>query len=529
MDQYYILVILLMIIAAVDLVVGVSNDAVNFLNSAVGSKVASRNVILFIAALGILVGASFSSGMMSLPRTGIFNPEFFTFSEVMVIFMAVMITDIILLDIYNSLGMPTSTTVSIVFELLGAAVVTSVLILFTKNNPSGQELFDMINHDKAVQVISGIFLSVAIAFTIGLIVQWLSRLVFTFRPSKKRAYFSIVFGSVAMTIIVYFLLIKGAKDAIFMTAELKLAVKQNGLLISAYVFLIGIIVSFLSLKVFKYNPLKLVVLMGTFSLAMAFAGNDLVNFVGVPISGFQSYEIWKSSGIPAELFTMESLAIDIPAPSNLLYISGIIMVLTLWFSEKSRRVTETEIKLSSQGKVDEKFKPHKLSYKIVGLTTWFAMRTMRIIPRRWMTNMNLRFRTISDNSYESPAFDLVRASVNLMVASVLIAFASSLRLPLSTTYVSFMVAMGSSLADRAWGEGSAPYRVAGVLNVIGGWFLTALVAFFGAGLVAVLIYFGGFWVAVLLFLLAFGFLLKSNFPKSFAKVVKQEKKKKNKR
>ncbi len=519
MDQYYILVILLLILAAVDLVVGVSNDAVNFLNSAIGSKVASRNVILVTAAFGILVGASFSSGMMSLPRTGIFNPEYFTFSDVMVIFMAVMITDVILLDLYNSLGMPTSTTVSIIFELLGAAVATSALILFSKGEINSAEIFEMINHEKAVQVIVSIFLSVALAFTIGAIVQWLSRLLFTFRGNRLRPYFSIVFGATAMTIIVYFLLIKGAKDAIFMTTDLKVVIKENAILISAYVFAIGLVISAISQKFWKYDPLKIVVLMGTFSLAMAFAGNDLVNFVGVPISGFQSYEIWKLSGVGADQFLMKSLAIDVAAPSTLLYISGIIMVLTLWFSEKARRVTETEVKLGAHGSVNEKFKPHKMAYAVVSATERIANGVIDIIPRKWNTNVNWRFRLLADTNDNRPAFDLVRASVNLMVASVLIAFASSLRLPLSTTYVSFMVAMGTSLADRAWGSGSAPYRVAGVLNVIGGWFLTALGAFVGAGLIAVVIYFGGFWVTLLLFLIAFGLLIKSNFPKSYRRMI----------
>lgn len=300
-----------------------------------------------------------------------------------------------------------------------------------------------------------------------------------------------------------------------MTDELKASIAANAWTISICSFISGLIINYISSKFFKYNPLKIVVLLGTFSLAMAFAGNDLVNFVGVPISGFQSYEFWQASGQNADEFMMNSLASDIPAPSILLYLSGLVMVFTLWFSAKAKRVTETEVKLGAQGKVDEKFKPHGLAIKLVNSSNRVKIKLIKNIPRRWNANVNWRFRGLYLNTANPPAFDLVRASVNLMVASVLIAFASSLRLPLSTTYVSFMVAMGSSLADRAWGDGSAPYRVAGVINVIGGWFLTAFGAFFGAAIIAILLFFGGFWLGLALFMVAFGLMVRSNLPRFY--------------
>jgi len=437
----------------------------------------------------------------------------------MIIFMAVMITDILLLDLFNSLGMPTSTTVSIVFEMLGASVVTGLLAI-SANPEVASSIWEVINYTKASQIIAGIFLSVGVAFSIGAIVQFFTRLLFTFRYEKRLKKYGAFFAGFAISIIVYFMLVKGIKGAAFVTPEVAESVNNNGLLIVAITFFSSVILVFFLERVFKINPLKIVVLLGTFSLAMAFAGNDLVNFIGVPITGYQSYLMWVDSGLAAEEFMMSKLAKSVSAPPLMLYGAGVIMVLTLWFSAKAKKVTETSVNLGSQGKVDERFRPNLLSRGIVNSANSFAGFFNGMIPRKATTVVNWRFRSLREDFTDRPAFDLVRASVNLMIASILIAFASSLKLPLSTTYVSFMVAMGASLADRAWGEGSAPYRVAGVLNVIGGWFLTAFGAFTAAGVVALCIYFGGFWVAIILFLVACFILIRSNVPFALKKVTK---------
>jgi len=517
MDYYLILVIALLFLAVADLMVGVSNDAVNFLTSAIGSKVASRNIILGIAAAGVFVGAAFSSGMMEVARKGIFNPSFFSFSDVMIIFLAVMITDILLLDLFNSFGLPTSTTVSIVFELLGASVVTGLLAI--SNNPEiASSIWEVINYDKASQIIAGIFLSIGVAFSVGALVQFLTRLLFTFHVSNRIHKYGPPFAGFAIAIIVYFMLIKGIKGAAFVTDSMARSVEASGWTIVLIVFAASTVIMFFLQRSLNIHPLKVVVLLGTFSLAMAFAGNDLVNFIGVPITGYQSYNLWVDSGLAADEFMMSTLATKVSTPPLLLFGAGIIMVLTLWFSAKAKKVTDTSVNLGSQGAVDERFNPNMLSRGIVKSANSFATFFNKIVPRKTTTTINWRFRSLRVQDADRPAFDLVRASVNLMIASILIAFASSLKLPLSTTYVSFMVAMGASLADRAWGEGSAPYRIAGVLNVIGGWFLTAAGAFTAAGLVALCIYFGGFWVTIVLFILAFAILLKSNLPKAIKKI-----------
>ncbi len=517
MEPYFYLVLALLILAVADLIVGVSNDAVNFLNSAIGSEVASRKVIFSIAAAGIFVGASFSSGMMEVARKGIFNPSFFSFEAVMVIFMAVMITDILVLDIFNSLGMPTSTTVSIVFELLGASVVTGLLMIGSSEATAGLSILDVINYEKAIEIIAGIFLSVAVAFTVGAVVQWFCRLLFTFHFERRLKKYGALFGGFAIAIIIYFLLVKGVKGASFITDEVASGIVSNGVPIFFGSFAIGTVLLFLLQRTANINPLKIVVLLGTFSLAMAFAGNDLVNFIGVPITGVQSYTMWLDSELAPSAFNMGALARAVQTPGYMLYIAGIIMVLTLWFSAKAKRVTDTEVKLGSQGSVGERFSPNLVSRGIVKYGERIGAGISNFLSRRTRTVINWRFRSIADARENVPAFDLVRASVNLMLASVLIALASSLKLPLSTTYVSFMVAMGTSLADRAWGSGSAVYRVAGVVNVIGGWFLTAFGAFAAAGLVALVIYYGGPWVALALFFVALLILAKSNLPGLFKK------------
>ncbi len=517
MEPYFYLVIALLILAVADLVVGVSNDAVNFLNSAIGSKVASRKTIFAIAAIGVFVGAAFSSGMMEVARKGIFVPEYFSFEDVMVIFMAVMITDILILDLFNSLGMPTSTTVSIVFELLGASVVTGLLMIANNESKAALSILEVINYQKAGEIISGIFLSIAVAFSVGAFVQWVSRMIFTFHIKDRIKTYGAPFAGIAISIIVYFLLVKGLKGASFISDDFAKNVADKGLLILVVTFVVATIVTFILQRLWKINPLKIIVLLGTFSLAMAFAGNDLVNFIGVPITGYLSYDLWLASGLEASQFEMSALANAVKTPGPMLYVAGVIMVLTLWFSAKAQKVTDTELKLSSQQSVNERFKPNRLSHGIVKAANSLSDSIQKILSRKTNVYINWRFRLLPMDDSDKPSFDLVRASVNLMIASVLIAFASSLKLPLSTTYVSFMVAMGSSLADRAWGSGSAPQRVAGVLNVIGGWFMTAAGAFLAAGLMALLIYYGGPYLALVLFLIALVVLIRSNLPKALKK------------
>ena len=500
MDFYLIAVVVLFALAISDLMVGVSNDAVNFLNSAIGSKVASRRTIMVVASLGIFIGATFSSGMMEIARKGIFNPEHFFLAEIMVIFLAVMITDIILLDLFNTFGMPTSTTVSIVFELLGAAVVVA-LIKISAAGEGFVELARYINTEKALLIIAGIVLSVVVAFTIGVIVQYVSRLLFSFGYQKRMKRVGAVWAGFALTALSYFLVIKGIKGASFVSDTFVGWINANTTVILLILFAAWTLVA-QALIWLRVNILSLIVLLGTFALAMAFAGNDLVNFIGVPIAGFESFMAWTGSGVAADAFTMESLTEPVRTDSLLLLAAGLIMVLTLWFSKKARSVTETEVNLGRQNEGHERFTPNGLSRMIVRVSRDGGRLLTALIPRRWLRAAEANFTPVErapSKDPDPPAFDLVRASVNLTVASMLIALATSLKLPLSTTYVSFMVAMGASLADRAWDRESAVYRVAGVLNVIGGWFLTAVVAFSVSGLFALLIHtFGALAVAALL-------------------------------
>ncbi|MCB9266276.1 MAG: inorganic phosphate transporter [Lewinellaceae bacterium] len=503
MPEYYlIIVILLFVLAISDLIVGVSNDAVNFLNSAIGSKVAPRHVIMIVASLGIFVGATFSSGMMEVARKGIFNPEYFVFAEVMVIFLAVMLTDIILLDLFNTFGMPTSTTVSIVFELLGAAVAVSLLKIAAAGD-SFSTLAEYINSSSALAIISGIFISVGIAFVVGTFLQYLSRLLFTFQYERRMDWIGSLWSGLAFTFLTYFLIIKGIKGASFVSEDFINWVKDNTLLLIIISFAFWSIVMQAILMIFKINILRIVVLFGTFSLAMAFAGNDLVNFIGVPIAGFESFNAWSASGAGAEDFGMEVLGHPVRTKTFLLLLAGGVMILTLWFSRKAQSVTETEVNLGRQDEGSERFQPNALSRGIVRYSRQISIGMQKLVPYSWMEKAEESFQPVveevkKEGEDDPAAFDLVRASVNLTVASMLIAFATSLKLPLSTTYVSFMVAMGTSLADRAWGRDSAVYRVAGVLNVIAGWFLTAFIAFSVSALFAWAIYsFGGWAIGVL--------------------------------
>ena len=499
------MIVALAVLAIADLVVGVSNDAVNFLNSAIGSKAISFKSIMIIASLGIFIGAVFSSGMMEVARKGIFDPGQFYFEEIMIVFMAVMITDILLLDFFNTLGLPTSTTVSIVFELLGAAVVMSLIKIGANETETWADLGKYINTAKATEIILGILLSVVIAFTVGAVVQWLSRLVFTFHYEKRIKNFGALFGGVALTAIGYFIFMKGLKGTPYY-GDFKEVVEGNELYFVGGSFIFWTLFSFLFMKLFKKSILIIVIAVGTFGLALAFSGNDLVNFIGVPMAAFHSYEAWLASGEAASTFSMDVLSEKVPAEPFLLFIAGGVMVLTLWFSKKARSVAETEIGLSRQGEGHEKFQPNMLSRVVVKGTSRVAQGLNYILPKATTKNINSRFEKPvvelpKHRTYELPAFDMIRASINLVVAGVLISIATSMKLPLSTTYVTFMVAMGTSLADRAWGRESAVYRVAGVLNVIGGWFFTAFSAFVAAGTLAYLIYLGkGVAIAILLML-----------------------------
>jgi phosphate/sulfate permease len=496
MDNIYILMIAaLAILAIADLVVGVSNDAVNFLNSAIGSKAVSFKTIMIVASLGVAFGALSSSGMMEVARKGIFMPSEFYFNEIMIIFMAVMITDILLLDFFNTLGMPTSTTVSIVFELLGAAVIMSLIKISTSDSQTIADLGQYINTAKATEIILGILLSVVVAFSIGAFVQYNTRLLLTFNFEQKAKWVSALFGGIAATAITYFILIKGLKGASFVSGDFKLFISENAMIIVALSFIFWTALCSLITAVFKMSVYKFIIIIGTFAIAMAFAGNDLVNFIGVPIAAWQSYEAWVASGVPATEFSMEVMSKKVPTPSLLLFLAGLVMVLTLWFSKKAKTVLKTSLDLSNQDSIKERFDSNFLSRGIVRFSTLISKYHGTILPKKLQDKIEKQFEKpkvlkLVDKHQELPAFDMVRASVNLMVASILISIATSMKLPLSTTYVTFMVAMGTSLADRAWGRESAVYRIAGVLNVIGGWFFTAFSAFVASGIIAYLIYLG---------------------------------------
>jgi phosphate/sulfate permease len=496
MDNLYVLMIgALVILAVFDIVVGVSNDAVNFLNSAIGSKAISFKTIMVIASLGIFIGAVYSGGLMEVARKGIFVPGQFTFEEIMVIFMAVMIADILLLDFFNTLGLPTSTTVSIVFNLLGAAVVMAIIKITANDEQTMSDIWTYINHKKALDIIRGILLSVVIAFSVGALVQYVSRLIFTFNYEKKIKNFGAIFGGVALAAITYFIFMKGLKGTPQYN-NIKGLLEGNELYVMLGSFVFWTLFSYAFEKIFKKTVLLVVIAVGTFGLALAFSGNDLVNFIGVPMAAWHSYEAWSASGIAASEFSMEILSKKVPAEPFILFIAGGIMVVTLWTSKKARTVADTEIGLSRQDEGKEKFKPNMLSRVVVRGTSALNNAFSSLLPKGTLASINSKFeKPVIDlpqnKSYELPAFDMIRASINLVVAGILISIATSMKLPLSTTYVTFMVAMGTSLADRAWGRESAVYRVAGVLNVIGGWFFTAFSAFCAAGTIAFLIHLGG--------------------------------------
>ncbi|MFP4447761.1 MAG: inorganic phosphate transporter [Bacteroidales bacterium] len=513
---YLIIIVILFALAVSDLIVGVSNDAVNFLNSAIGSNAAPRYIIMIIASAGIIIGTTFSSGMMEVARKGIFHPEYFYFSEIMMIFLAVMLTDILLLDLFNTLALPTSTTVSIVFEILGAAVAVSLIKLGSDMETAGT-LGEYINSASALGIISGILLSVIIAFVVGSIVQYLVRIVFSYNYMKYLKYFGSIWGGIAITAITYFIVIKGAKGSALMTESNLEWIQENVQLILLASFIGWTVILQLLYFAFKINVLRGIVLVGTFALAMAFAGNDLVNFIGVPVAGLKSYQDFIATpGASPDNFLMEGLTGSVKTNTYLLLIAGVIMVITLYFSRKARSVTKTEINLSRQGEGYERFGSTGFARVIVRQALEINETINKFIPRPIRNKVNKRFEPniekIEPNAKKDDKayFDLVRASVNLTVASILISFATSLKLPLSTTYVTFMVAMGTSLSDRAWGRESAVYRITGVFTVIGGWFLTALIAFTAAFVVANIITHGGPIGIIIVLIIAVAFLIRTH-------------------
>ena len=519
--SYLLIVVFLFALAIVDLWVGVSNDAVNFISSAVGCKAAKLKHVLFVAAAGVFMGAAFSNGMMEVARSGIFNPSEFYFSEVMCIFLAVMVSDVFLLDLFNSLGLPTSTTVSLVFELLGAAFIVAIIKMFSGG--ADMDIVNLLNTDKALVMIISIFLSVAVAFVFGLVVQWISRLIFTFHFRRNLGRKIGIFGGIAVTSIVYFMLIKGLKGTTIVPADVKDYIDNNLLLVLGGCFLFFTLLMQL-LHWCRVNVLKVVVLIGTFSLALAFAGNDLVNFIGVTLAGFDSfitYSFNNPAGLAADQFTMESLAGAAKTPVYFLFGAGVIMVVALCTSKKARKVLQTSIDLSTQSNEEnEIFGTSPIARNLVRTTTKIADVVIRFTPQCVKNWVNKRFAPLEER--QDVAFDLVRASVNLVLGGLLIAVGTSLKLPLSTTYITFMVAMGSSLADRAWGRESAVYRVTGVISVIGGWFVTAGAAFILGALVASIMYYGGIVAMYAMIALVIYLLIHSHIKYNKKKKEEQE-------
>ncbi len=496
MEPMYIAILgLLLLLAVFDLVVGVSNDAANFLNSAVGSRAAKRSVILAVAAVGVVIGSSFSSGMMEVARSGVFMPEMFTFHEVMILFLAVMLADVILLDLFNTFGLPTSTTVSLVFDLLGAAVAVALVSILQAGGDVSAELGAHINSANALKILSAIFASVAVAFTCGLVVMWFSRLLFSFRYQRSYTYIGAVWVAFALTAISYFAIFKGLKDSTLLNKDMLATLNADIGLVCTITFAGWLVLAFVLQHFCKVNTLKLTVLAGTGALALAFAGNDLVNFIGVFMAAQASFETasaYVAQGGDLSNMTMESL--KAPAQANVLYLvgAGFIMVAALYLSKKARTVTDTEVKLARGGSAGRERFGSCLPARVAVRYTLNAVRFLeRVTPAPIARFAGDRFKPLDASEDDGAAFDLIRATVNLTISALLISLATSFKLPLSTTYVTFMVAMGSSLADRAWGRDSAVYRITGVFTVIGGWFLTGLGAFTSAFITAAVMMYGG--------------------------------------
>lgn len=490
---YFVIVAFLLMLAVFDLFVGVSNDAVNFLQSAIGAKVARFRTVLVVASAGVLIGAVMSAGMMDVARHGIMHPANYTFAEVMTIFLAVMVTDVVVLDIFNTLGMPTSTTVSLVFELLGA---TFILALFKMNADPSLMITDLMNSSKALSVIIAIFVSVAIAFFFGTAVMWLSRLVFTFRYKKHLRYSIAIFGGIAFTALAYFIFIKGLGGSPFISDATKNWINDNTQMLLLAVFVASTILNEI-LYLLRVNVFKIIVLLGTFALAMAFAGNDLVNFIGVPLAGLDSMQDFMANGNgDPNAFMMTSLMTSAKSPLIYLVLAGIIMIVAMATSKKAQNVVKTSVDLSRQDEGDEMFGSSKVARSLVRAVQDMGNGLSKIMPSSSTKWIDSRFNKEEMELAQGAAFDEVRAAVNLVLAAMLIIIGTNYKLPLSTTYVTFMVAMGTSLADKAWSRDSAVFRVTGVLSVIGGWFVTAGVAFAACALVCTMMHFGGFVVMI---------------------------------
>lgn len=508
METFYLLIVVFLLVLAVfDLFVGVSNDAVNFLNSAIGAKVAKFKTVMFVASFGVVIGAMMSAGMMDVARHGIMQPENYSFHEVMTIFLAVMVTDVIVLDMFNTLGLPTSTTVSLVFELLGGTFILALL----KMNADGSLTFDqLLNSDKALSVIIAIFVSVAIAFFFGVIVQWIARVVFTFSYNRHLKYTIAVFGGIAFTILAYFIFIKGLSKSPFIEDTTKDWIKANTPLLMGITFVISTILMEI-IHLLKVDVFKLVVMMGTFALAMAFAGNDLVNFIGVPMAGLDSFIDFTTNGNgDHDTFMMTSLMTSAKTPFLYLMLAGVIMIIAMATSKKAQNVVKTSVDLSRQDEGDEMFGSSRAARSIVRGSQDAGEFVTKVVPNGFFKWLDTRFRKEDAILADGAAFDVVRAAVNLVLASVLIVIGTTYKLPLSTTYVTFMVAMGTSLADRAWSRESAVFRVTGVLSVIGGWFITAGVAFGICAIVCLIMYFGGFLAMFAFMALVVFLLIRSN-------------------
>lgn len=505
---YLCIVVFLLCLAVFDLFVGVSNDAVNFLNSAVGAKVAKFRTVLVIASLGVAVGAVMSSGMMDVARHGIMSPNNLSFNEVMTIFLAVMVTDVIILDMFNTLGMPTSTTVSLVFELLGGTFVLATIKMIGDGSLG---YGDLLNTDKALSVIIAIFVSVAIAFFFGIVVQWISRIIFTFNYKKHSRYTIAIFGGIAFTALAYFIFLQGLGKSPYIEASVREWITENTRMLLVYTF-IGSTLIMEVLHLMRVNVFKFVVLMGTFALAMAFAGNDLVNFIGVPLAGLDSYNDFmaNANGASADSFLMTSLMESAKTPPIYLIAAGVIMIIAMATSKKAHNVIKTSVDLSRQDEGDEMFGSSRAARSIVRATQDADSVIKRYIPQRLKQWIDNRFNKNEAELSEGAAFDIVRAAVNLVLASMLITIGTNYKLPLSTTYVTFMVAMGSSLADRAWSRESAVFRVTGVLSVIGGWFITAGAAFAACAIVCLLMFYGGIVIQVAFMILVVCLLIRSN-------------------
>lgn len=510
--MYMIMLGILLLLAIYDLVVGVSNDATNFLNSAVGSRAAGRRTLIAVAAVGVLIGCSFSTGMMEIARKGVFVPGMFGFEEIMILFLAVMLTDVILLDLFNTLGLPTSTTVSLVCELLGAAMAVALFIM-GRDPLAAQQLSAYINTAECFRMITGIFCSVIVAFTVGCVVMWISRLFFSFR--YHRAYRSIgaLWCALALTAITYFAVFKGLKDSTLISKDMLALLDENLAVATGLSFALWLVVCAVLQYVFKVNTLKVAVLAGTGALALAFAGNDLVNFIGVFMAAKDAYFV-ASDYVAAggELSTLKMVQLGEPVQVNVLWLlaAGVVMVLSLAFSRKARSVIDTGLKLSQRSAVSkERFGSCLPARAAVRYALGAVRLVSRITPAPVARFVEARFRPLEVGEDEGLAFDLIRASVNLTVAALLISLATSMKLPLSTTYVTFMVAMGSSLADRAWGRDSAVYRITGVMVVIGGWFLTGIGAVTAAFVTAMVMMYGGFWGVLLMLVVAAAILVKN--------------------